>query len=475
MKRRQMLQGLGFGAGAALFAPLFRATASEAACCRVVIVVEGNGIYGRSFLAPSARSAIEAAGADTIGDALWFHRAYQHADVLEVESPDLAEGLCLNPLAGAEGETSLSERAAVVFGLSSTVAGGGHTSYNGALSCARGSATTPAAPTIDTVLGRLLGGSLPFDVLRLGITGDSGRRLMYQTCAFDAGRPAPVITDPTAAFNNLFGSVATGAGAQAFTRRDELLDFARDDVNQALTTFSGSSFERQKLERYLESIEQLTTRQGRLLDSREQLLAVKPDDPESNPLFEAGDPMRWLQAQFDMATAALLGQLTRVVVIASGTGGAFSIEYPSIISGIGRHDLHHSIGNAEFSAAVAEATRQHVGMIAKMARSLDATPEIDGSGTMLDNTVIVYMSDNGEQHHSKAEEWPMLLVGGSGLGFRTDGRTIAYPKHGEANNRQVSNLFNTLGHAAGDPDMNDFGLEGAGRIAEGPLSELLSA
>jgi hypothetical protein len=47
-----------------------------------------------------------------------------------------------------------------------------------------------------------------------------------------------------------------------------------------------------------------------------------------------------------------------------------------------------------------------------------------------------------------------------------------YPKYDAARNRQVSNLFNTLGHAFGDADFNTFGQEGSTRIAPGPLSEL---
>lgn len=106
-----------------------------------------------------------------------------------------------------------------------------------------------------------------------------------------------------------------------------------------------------------------------------------------------------------------------------------------------------------------------------MARALDNVPE--GNGTMLDNTIIVYLSDNGEKHHSEAREWPMLRVGGSNLGFKTDGRTVVYPGWNNPNDRQASNLFNTLGHATGNTELNEFGNEGALRIAKGPLDELL--
>lgn len=63
----------------------------------------------------------------------------------------------------------------------------------------------------------------------------------------------------------------------------------------------------------------------------------------------------------------------------------------------------------------------------------------------------------------------MLLVGGKKLGFQTDGRMVVYPGWGNPNNRQVSNLFNTLGHATGDTTMDAFGDEGTTRLAKGPL------
>ncbi len=468
MKRRRFVQALGLGAGATLLGPLVhRAVAEGPTCRRFVFVLEGNGIYANSLLSDAARSAIEAAGADPIGSERVIHRGYRHDSPIEVTSDALSTGLCLDPLG-----TDLESRAAVVYGLSSKISGGGHSAYFGALGCYRGSATTPAGPTIDSVLAFQNAGNAPFDAVRLGITAARNARLQYQTCAFGAGRPAPIITEPGSAFNNLFGSVAAGAGAESFAQRSELLDYAREDVNNALGLFGGSTTERLKLERYLEAIEQLTERQTRLSASRDALIAVKPEDPETNPLYASAAPLDHLRAQFELATAALLGELTQVVVIASATGSGFSIDYPGITDGVARHDLHHgSGGNSEYQTAIAEATRQHVDMIAQMARALDATPDV-GGGTMLDNTLILFMSDNGEKHHSNAEEWPMLLVGGNGLGFRTDGRTVVYPNYDSANNRQVSNVFNTLGHAAGDTSLNAFGNEGPTRVAEGPLSEI---
>ena len=50
--------------------------------------------------------------------------------------------------------------------------------------------------------------------------------------------------------------------------------------------------------------------------------------------------------------------------------------------------------------------------IARVAAKLAAVPERDG--TMLDNTLIVYLSDAAEQHHGVCLQWPFVLVGGLG-------------------------------------------------------------
>src|SRR5690606_11495677 len=142
-----------------------------------------------------------------------------------------------------------------------------------------------------------------------GITAGN-ETLTYQTCAFAKGQPAPVICDPTTAFNTLFGSVAAGAGQETFRERNELLDFAREDVNRALSEFGGSSTERAKLEQYLASIEEISARPDQLLEMTDALTAVKPEDPETNALYSSTQPLDHLQAQFDLATAALQGGLT---------------------------------------------------------------------------------------------------------------------------------------------------------------------
>ncbi|MEM7263418.1 MAG: hypothetical protein AAF488_15620 [Planctomycetota bacterium] len=117
--------------------------------------------------------------------------------------------------------------------------------------------------------------------------------------------------------------------------------------------------------------------------------------------------------------------------------------------------------------------RFHFDLIARLATKLESIPE--GDGTMLDNTVIVYMSDAAEGHHSRCWEWPFVLLGDAG-GRIQAGRYVDYPGYAQLGHRTISNLYTTLLQLAGsreehfgmlDPNLKDLDQTGA-------LTELLA-
>jgi hypothetical protein len=466
LTRRSLLRAAGAGAGAALFTPFYReALGGPTTLRRLVIVMECNSFYPITVLSSGAQASLGSG----VGGRTNFNDTYPSTTKLITgDAPSTA--LSLGPLAASAGNISLDNRTAVVLGLSSVVTGGGHSSGTGALSCA----VDGAGATIDAVLAPQIQAGAPFDCVRLG-TSSSATPIVYQTCNFAPKKPAPIVVNPALAYQSLFGSIASGQTAGP--ERVALFDFVHDDVQRALNTFRGNSNERAKLERYLTSLETLSARETQLMAVANQVRPLLPVDPSMNPLLptdSTGQPdhMKWLEAMFQMATTCLLGGLTNNVVLASATSG-FDIHYAQSITTNNRHNLQHGIGTAANWTAIHTITQMHIALIAQLARTLAATPEVGASGSMLDNTAILFISDNGEQHHSVAQEWPAVLIGGNGLGLKTDGRTVIYPAYATPNNRQVSNLFNTLGHAMGISTFDTFGSEGSTRIAPGPLSELI--
>lgn len=471
LSRRSLLRGLGLGAGASLLGPLVTriATAQSASRARFLFVVEGNCFEPITMLADAPRAALDATLGAPIGPQRWWYRSYRHDVPLAVDT-DFAGAPALGAFAA---DPALSARAQVVFGLSSRTGGGGHSGLHGVLASARTVAGVPGGQTIDAYLGALpqVRGVTPYDAVRLGVAPDNAPPVDFGTCAFGRGRAAPLVLRPADAYDALFGSVGTAASRAAFAGRRRILDFAAADVNATLAAFPGNSAERAKLEAYLSSIEEITTRHQRMSALAPQLTSSQPPAPGSNPLYMGQDPLDRFRAQLELATAAFKGELTRVAVVGCGTGGKFNLTYDSVSPDVSRHELHHgSAGSPEFRRRIHDVTRLQVEAIAGVARTLAATPEAGATGSMLDHTVIVYIGDNGEQHHSTATEFPVLIVGGQAVGFR-GGRTVVYPGHSSSGHRQVSNLWNTLGYAAGDA-LDDFGAEGPARRARGPLAEL---
>jgi hypothetical protein len=441
---------------------------------RVVIFLEGNGVRPACVRDPLTQQTLD----DLAGKPVASARDYAHDEPVVLPGAPLSQARALGSLAAAQDQISLVERSALVLGLSATYLGGGHSTDHGALSASKG-AGGPASATIESVLAAIpeVRGVTPFDAIRVGV-GAATTPLNYSSCAFAKGKPAPILMHPAAAFSALFGSVAAGAVGEEFVARGQLLEFALADVERELAGLTGSSRGHDKLSTYRASLLAMMSQSEQISAMKGQLEAVKPAEPgaqDPDP-YASDDPLVQLGLQCDIATAALLAGLTNVAVVSIGSGSYYwSLQYPGLVdlypNGklIGGHDLRHGDGEP-FYEVLHEVTSRGIGEMARMARTLAARPE--GAGTMLDHTLLLYMPDNGEKHHSNAEEWAALLIGGDALGFRTDGRSVVYPGFKHPQNRQTSNLFNSLLHAAGSPT-DDFGHVGTkSRVAPGPLAEL---
>lgn len=476
--RRHFLTTSGLLAGAAALGSWTlgsrQSQAADGLPRRIVIFLEGNGIRPACMFDPLTRETLEGHA----GKPIESNRDYGHDDPVLIPAAPLSEARALGSLAGGDDQISLVERSALVLGLSATYLGGGHSTDFGALSASKTSGG-PAGPTLDAVLGQIpeVRGDAPFDVVRVGV-GAATSPLNYSSCAFGKGKPAPILLSPASSFASLFGSVASGEAGAEFQARKQLIEFAIEDVGRELKGFMGSSRGRAKLETYEASLLAMLTRNEQILGMKDALQAVKPLGPgELDPdPYASDDPLEQLRLQVDVTLAAVLAGLTNVAVVSIGTGSYYwASQYPSlepfypggqVIPG---HDLRHSESD-EYYEVLHELSSRGIGEMARVARALAARPE-DG-GTMLDNTLLLYMSDNGEKHHSNAEEWAMLLLGGNNMGWKTDGRSVSYPRSGHPNNRQTSNLFNAILHGAGLPT-DDFGHESPDtRVAEGPLAEL---
>ena len=198
--------------------------------------------------------------------------------------------------------------------------------------------------------------------------------------------------------------------------------------------------------------------------------------PEPTTRYDPLNPSHRIEAYFELASAALITGLTNVMTIRPDTLG---MQYQEL----GITDSVHSLGHLQENKASNGMTGHeartavesvHLEGMLSMARKLDRMPE--GNGTMLDNTLIVYMSCAGGDHHGGQADWPFVLLGGMG-GKLKMGRYLEFPKYREAGHRTIANLYLSFMHAAGMPAPETFGQPDSNLKhldLTGPLAELMA-
>ena len=355
-------------------------------------------------------------------------------------------------------------------GLSGKVCGGGHSNNFGALGVYSSKAGA-AGETVDAALAKALPGIFPHVGVGMVDADKGGSGIVYNVSAWAAQKKLPIQCDPANALATYFGSVAPGAGRQAFDAKTNLLDFMAGDVKKMEASLTGG--EREKVQQHLAAYEAMGVRQRQLTEVEGRLRKALP--PTTNKFTSAVETDR-LEANFDVAAGALIGGLTNVVTIASGCGDPyFGVRFTGLGITLGKHGIGHGGGEKGKTAGdLSTAIRKfHIELMARLATKLQAVKE--GDGTMLDNTVIVYLSDSAESHHSRCDQWPMVILGDGGGRLKLGNRYLCYPKYGAKGHRTIANMYTTFLHAAGverehfgmqDPMLKDLD-------QTGPLHELV--
>ena len=453
--RRSFLKGVSLGTGGLLLAPLLQkvAAAAEGKVTppkRLIFFVFDNGFKDDGAVP---------VGTDLVSDKTRQFSLKGHKLPLDIE-----------PFA------PFQDRMTLLHGLRSHTAVD-HGGFFAALSGSAGQKQTPQAESIDAAIAKIAPGVFP--LLHLGIGGGT---TAYCCSAWGKNRPIAALCRPELAYESLFGNV--GATRNDFAARKNLLDFVTDDVRQLKSEIAGP--ERELVDSHLEAIESLSKRDG-LLAGKFDTGALKKHAPKLQPAgtrnetVPAGSMTETVAAQCDIAAAALLAGLTNVVTITAGLCG-IAPNYSGI------SDVHpHGIGHGLFDIL----SKYHNFLATQAARMLTKLQETkEGTGTMLDNTLLVFMSDSANQQHSwKGANWPFVLVGNLG-GKLKSGQFLSYPvskretwdAQGQlmgaaaASNPAINALYCTLLHAVGAPrdTFNRSPNAPDAPALYGPLAELLA-
>ena len=438
INRREMLQGTAAGVGVAIGSSLVpniaRAAADHQGAPKRVIFFMQNQGFDPATCVPEGMSS----------------------------SGSLAKAKLPEPIEALE---PFKERLHIINGLHGIHTSPSHSAFFGALGGYRGSdGVPPSAPTIDYELSKVLPQTL---LPHLCIGMDSIENMKTKPTiatlsASGAGQPIFMHSNPNHLYQMLFGGISTGDIRLQHEARSNVfnqIEMLAASKGRALPTA-----DQQRYGQYVQGFQDVNGLRDRLDTVADHLRKFAPavDERYTKPEFETD----WHDCLLDLGISALASGITNTLTIGSGRGEIFGAW-----KGLGVDQQGHNLGHMEQpdNPIWVKIRQYNSRMLVRIMEGLESVPE--GSGTMMDNTLIVYTSNNADKQHTNGANWPVMLLGNCGGIFKTGCFTQMDGK------RPINALYTTLLRAAGQ-NVDRFNMDD--KMAKkfdaktGPLKEVLA-
>lgn len=428
-----------------------------------------GGALGSSFFSQSARAVVPSAPAFSGGPrrVIFFlqNQGFDPATCRPTgiqNNGSLAKATLPEPIKDLE---PYKDRLHIINGLHGLHTSPSHSAFFGALGGYRGSdGVPPSGPTIDYELSKVLPETL---LPHLCIGMDSlenmkGKPTVANLSARGAGKPIFMHSNPNHLYQMVFGGISTGDIRNQHEARSGMLERV-----ERMAAASSSSLPMDDARRYGEFVQGFEDMNGlreRLAGVSDHLrkFAPKVDGAYTRPEFETD----WHDRLLDLGISALKAGITNVLTIGSGRGEIFGSW-----KGLGIDKQGHNLGHMpQPDNPIWVKIRQYnCRMLVKLMEELESIPE--GSGTMMDHTLIVYTSNNADKQHTNGANWPVMLLGNANGAFKTGRYTQIEGK------RPINALYTSILRASGvDVDRFNMSDKMAAKFdsASGPLREVLA-
>jgi hypothetical protein len=217
-------------------------------------------------------------------------------------------------------------------------------------------------------------------------------------------QPLPAIREPRAVFEQLFGAGDTEKDRSDRRTTDRsMLDWMVTEVERMRKSLG--AVDRVALDEYLQHI--------REVERRIQLMEARNLSGEERAMPEApsGIPDTWeehMQLMFDLQVLALQSDMTRVITFKTGFDQS-NRTFP--ISGTTKsiHGASHHGNVADDIMDFNKINTYRLGAVAYFLEKMKNT--VDGDGSLLDKTAIVWGSPMGDSNLHNHRRCPLLLMG----------------------------------------------------------------
>jgi len=219
--------------------------------------------------------------------------------------------------------------------------------------------------------------------------------------------PMPMIRDPRAVFDQLFGVGAT-AEARRSRRKDDqsILDWVSESVNELKRKLSPA--DQARLSDYLEDVREIERRIQKVEASN------TTGEPRELPDAPVGVPDSFedhVKLMCDLQAVALASDVTRIFSFKLSRDVSNRVFKPSG-SSTAFHTSSHHLDRDDRITDFQKINTYHVSLLPYLIEKLKATP--DAGGTLLDNTIVMYGSAMGNSNVHNHKRCPLILLGHGG-------------------------------------------------------------
>jgi len=256
--------------------------------------------------------------------------------------------------------------------------------------------------------------------------------------------PLPMLRDPRAVFDALFGVGATPEDRARRRREDKsVLDTIVASIERLKRQLGAA--DKARLADYLDDVREIERRiQNVEARNRSGETRELPDAPVGVP--DSYD--EHVKLMFDLQAVALASEITRVFAFKLSRDVSGRV-FPQTGVTTGFHNASHHNERAERILDFAKINKYHISLVPYFLERLKRTP--DGDGTLLDNTLIVYGSPMGNPNVHNHKRCPLFLAGKAG-GQLKGGLHV---KAGDGT--PMANVFLSMAHLLGIDDLPSFG------------------
>ena len=256
-------------------------------------------------------------------------------------------------------------------------------------------------------------------------------------------QPLPAIREPRAVFERLFGAGDSEQDRNERRRTDKsMLDWMVTEVDRLNKSLGPA--DRVALDQYLQHI--------REVERRIQLMEARTSGGEATELPEApsGIPGTWeehMQLMFDLQVLALQSDMTRAITFKTGFDQS-NRTFPQSGTNKSIHGASHHGNVPDDIMDFHRINTYRTGALAYFLEKMKNT--IDGDGSLLDKTAIVYGSPMGDPNLHNHKRCPLVLMGHANGALQGNVHIAA------AEGTPMANAFVTLMQGLGH-EMDSFG------------------